>query len=67
MGDILLKDGHVVLFKQWEGEGRKIIGYEAGPFPKWRVNACGITAARLKAAGYAPWRYHKMPLYRSNA
>ncbi|MBK1884366.1 hypothetical protein JIN85_18255 [Luteolibacter pohnpeiensis] len=60
MGDILLKDGHVLLFKTWSQDGKSIIGYEAGPFPKWRVNACQIRAVRLKAEGYTPWRYNKM-------
>ena len=59
-GDILLKDGHVVLFKEWGKGGREVVGYEAGPFPKWRVSACGLSVRMLKEKGYAPWRYKRM-------
>ena len=59
-GDILLKDGHVILFEKWNADRTEIIGYEAGPKPFWRVNACGTLKARLIWEGYHPWRYRYM-------
>ncbi len=59
-GDILLKDGHVILFEKWNADRTEIIGYEAGPKPFWRVNSCGILKTRLAAEGYHPWRYRGM-------
>jgi hypothetical protein len=59
-GDILLKEGHVILFEKWNDDRTEIIGYEAGPKPFWRVNACGILKSRLIGEGYHPWRYRWM-------
>lgn len=59
-GDILLKEGHVILFEKWNADRSEIIGYEAGPKPFWRVNACGILKTRLIREGYQPWRYRYM-------
>ena len=59
-GDILLKDGHVILFEKWNADRTEIIGYEAGPKPFWRVNSCGILKTRLVGEGYHPWRYRWM-------
>lgn len=59
-GDILLKNGHVILFEKWNAQRTEIIGYEAGPKPTWRVNACGILKSRLLKEGYSPWRYRGM-------
>lgn len=59
-GDILLKEGHVILFEKWNDDRSEIIGYEAGPKPYWRVNACGILKSRLLREGYHPWRYRWM-------
>lgn len=56
-GDILLKDGHVILFEKWNDRRTEVIGYEASPRPFWRVNACGIPKERLKRERYHPWRY----------
>ncbi|GAA5126129.1 C40 family peptidase [Luteolibacter yonseiensis] len=56
-GDILLNDKHVVLFVEWLVPGKEMVGYEAGPFPVWRVSACGLFTHKLKSQGYAPWRY----------
>ena len=56
-GDILLNDKHVVLFVKWKVPGNELAAYEAGPFPVWRVSACGLDAAILKDHGYRPWRY----------
>lgn len=58
MGDILLKNGHVLMFiTQQDGF---VIGYEAGPIPSWRARRCAILVSYLKAKGYRPWRYQKM-------
>lgn len=59
-GDILLNQGHVVLFVGWNRPGEEIAAYEAGPFPVWRVSACGLSVAKLRSQGYAPWRYRGM-------
>lgn len=59
-GDMLLNDKHVLLFAGWQKLGEVILGYEAGPIPVWRVNACGIPVAKLVKEGYAPWRYRGM-------
>ncbi len=56
-GDILLNDKHVVLFVKWTVPGKEIAAYEAGPFPVWRVSACGLIVGKLEEHGYAPWRY----------
>lgn len=56
-GDILLNHRHVVLFVKWTIPGKELAAYEAGPFPVWRVSACGLLADKLKENGYAPWRY----------
>ena len=56
-GDILLNHQHVVLFARWIEPGKMIAGYEAGPIPMWRVNACGIPTDKLLREGYSPWRY----------
>jgi hypothetical protein len=56
-GDILLNHQHVVLFVRRNLPGREISGYEAGPYPVWKVSACGLSTAKLLKAGYAPWRY----------
>ncbi len=58
MGDILLKEGHVLMFITRQDPF--IIGYEAGPIPSWRARRCAITISYLKANGYSPWRYKKM-------
>lgn len=59
-GDILLNDRHVVLFVAWKVPGKEIAAYEAGPFPVWRVSACGLYVEKLLKEGYAPWRYRGM-------
>lgn len=56
-GDILLNDRHVLLFNRWLEKGEVLAAYEAGPIPVWRVNSSGIPVAKLRAEGYAPWRY----------
>lgn len=59
-GDILLNDKHVVLFVKWKVPGKELTAYEAGPFPVWKVSACGLYQDKLLAEGYAPWRYRRM-------
>lgn len=59
-GDILLNDKHVVLFVKWKVPGKELSAYEAGPFPVWRVSACGLYRDKLEKQGYAPWRYRGM-------
>ncbi len=59
-GDILLNDRHVVLFVKWMIPGKEFAAYEAGPFPVWRVSACGLNTGKLKESGYAPWRYREL-------
>ncbi|MES2996162.1 MAG: hypothetical protein V4733_05060 [Verrucomicrobiota bacterium] len=59
-GDILLNDRHVVLFNRWLVPGEEIGAYEAGPFPVWRVNACGLQKRFLIENGYKPWRYKRI-------
>lgn len=56
-GDILLNDKHVVLFVKWTVPGKELAAYEAGPFPVWKVSACGLYQDKLLEEGYAPWRY----------
>lgn len=59
-GDILLNDRHVVLFVKWTVPGKEIAAYEAGPYPVWKVSACGLYVDKLREKGYAPWRYRRM-------
>lgn len=57
-GDILLKQGHVVMFVA--RKNHVIIGYESGAFPTWRVRRFAMTENYMKKEGYAPWRYQYM-------
>lgn len=59
-GDILLNDKHVVLFVKWTVPGKELAAYEAGPFPVWRVSACGLYKDILENHGYSPWRYREI-------
>lgn len=59
-GDILLKDGHVLLFSHWKTPGSIASIYDAGRHPVWRVNASEIPTENLIAEGYVPWRYRRM-------
>jgi hypothetical protein len=64
-GDILLKDGHVLLFAGWQRPGSIILAYEAGPFPAWKVAANAMPTDLLFQQNYHPRRYrhiiHKTP------
>ncbi|MES2660788.1 MAG: hypothetical protein V4689_19340 [Verrucomicrobiota bacterium] len=66
-GDILLNNKHVVLFAKWKHPGREIDAYEAGPFPVWRVSACGLQVEMLKKLGYTPWRFKGMKVVAEKA
>ncbi|MFD2255445.1 hypothetical protein ACFSSA_02045 [Luteolibacter algae] len=57
-GDILLKNGHVLMFLTYQDSF--VIGYEAGPIPTWRARICAIHVDYLKKNDYAPWRYRLM-------
>ena len=59
-GDILLNDKHVVLFVKWTVPGKELAAYEAGPFPVWKVSACGLYREKLLKESYTPWRYRRM-------
>jgi len=59
-GDILLNNRHVVLFVRWVVPGKEFQAYEAGPFPVWKVSACGLYKDRLVRDGYAAWRYKRI-------
>jgi hypothetical protein len=59
-GDILLNDRHVVLFVKWTVPEKEIAAYEAGPFPVWKVSACGLDPVKLRREGYAAWRYRRI-------
>ena len=58
LGDIILKEGHVLMFASRKGPF--VVGYEAGPIPTWRARSCGILVSFLKKEGYTPWRYRNM-------
>jgi len=58
LGDIILKEGHVLMFA--DRRGGYIIGCEAGPNPAWRTRRCAILASYLQKEGYSPWRYRNM-------
>lgn len=57
-GDIILKQGHVLMFAARRGDF--LIGYEAGPIPTWRARRCAVRISYLAKEGYAPWRYKHM-------
>jgi hypothetical protein len=57
-GDILLKQGHVVMFIARKDQ--VIIGYESGAFPTWRARRFAMTENYMKKEGYSPWRYRYM-------
>ncbi len=65
-GDILLNNKHVVLFVGWKTLGKEIAAYEAGPFPVWRVSACGLHVNSLVGLGYSPWRFKGMKITRED-
>lgn len=58
MGDILLKEGHVLMLITRQDPF--IICYEAGPNPTWRARRGAILISYLKANNFSPWRYRKM-------
>lgn len=61
-GDILNTfNAHCLLFAGWEDAGRKrIIAYETGCPPHWKVVANTIDTKWLRGLGYKPFRYRNM-------
>ncbi len=61
-GDILnLHNAHVLLFAGWEdAEKTRMVEYEAGSPPTWKVLKNTITVERLQGLGYQPYRYKGM-------
>lgn len=57
-GDILLTQGHVLLFSHWAVPGSQILAYEAGPFPRWKVSANRMSTSHLIGQQYQPRRYN---------
>jgi hypothetical protein len=63
-GDILnTYNAHVYLFAGWEDAARtRFTAYDTGSPPNWLVVRQSLSAADLKAKGFAPWRYRRMKL-----
>lgn len=61
-GDILnTPANHVLIFKAFTDASRtRILAYEAGSPPTWKVLLNDITVASLKAEGYRPMRYRQI-------
>ena len=61
-GDILNShNNHVLLFKAFaDKEHKRLIAYEAGSPPTWKVLMDSISIPMLKSFGYKPWRYKKI-------
>lgn len=61
-GDILnVHNDHVLLFAGWADPGRtKLIAFEAGSPPTWKVLRNTIAVEYLKGLGYQPLRYRGM-------
>lgn len=61
-GDILnTHNNHVLLFKKFaDKEHKRLIAYEAGSPPFWKVMLDSISVPILKEKGYKPWRYKKI-------
>ena len=58
-GDILNSDNnHVLLFEGWADKAHKrLLAYEAGSPPTWKVLRDSISVPMLKSFGYKAWRY----------
>ena len=61
-GDILnTHNAHVLLFAGWEDSGKaRLIAYETGCPPDWKVIRHAIDVAWLRRLGYQAWRYRGM-------
>jgi hypothetical protein len=59
-GDILLNNGHVMIFLRRIRPGGEISVIEAGPHPLWKVSEAEYRIDYLLAEGYAPWRYNRI-------
>jgi hypothetical protein len=61
-GDILNSpNNHVLLFKAFAPEGKtRLLAYEAGSPPSWKVLLNSIPVVMLREQGYLPMRYRKV-------
>ncbi len=61
-GDILNSpDNHVLLFKAWTDKSQqRLLAYEAGSPPTWKVLLNSIPLTMLKEQGYRPLRYREI-------
>lgn len=61
-GDILnTHNAHAILIEGWQGRGRdKLMVYETGRPPTWKVLHHALSVPWLKAQGYQPYRYRGM-------
>ncbi|MDD5351487.1 MAG: hypothetical protein PHQ12_14845 [Chthoniobacteraceae bacterium] len=61
-GDVLnSNNNHVVLFCQFtDATQQRLLAYEAGSPPSWKVQLDDIPVAMLQEQGYQPFRYRKM-------
>ena len=61
-GDILnVPNKHVLLFKEFANEPKdRILAYEAGSPPTWKVLLNSIPVTMLEKEGYVPLRYRKV-------
>ncbi len=61
-GNILnTANAHVLLFAGWEGaDHSRLLAYETGCPPTWKIFCHTISVPWLKGLGYSPWRYRRM-------
>lgn len=61
-GDILnTHNAHCLLITGWDGPNReRVLAYETGSPPTWKVVSHTIDVAWLKSLGYRPYRYRGM-------
>ena len=61
-GDILnTGNSHVLLFKEWtDGTHRRLLAYETGAPPTWKVLLDNIPVELLRSQDYRPYRYRLM-------
>lgn len=61
-GDILnVHNAHCLLIADWDGPNReRVLAYETGSPPTWKVVSHTIEVSWLKSLGYQPYRYRGM-------
>ena len=64
-GDVLnSRHNHVLLFKGWaDAEHARLLAYEAGSPPSWKVLLNRIPVAKLEREGYVPLRFRGIKEY----